>query len=194
MPPETFGLSAAHHPFTSPTEEDWAATLRPEATKLYQSQRQELLELSRAAREGGDEEGARRYEEQAWELWRGRKRSMLACRARAYDLVANGWELGGGSVRIHDADRQEHQMRETLGLSEELVGSFEHLLRALRHGAPPHAGIAFGLDRMVALLADAPSLRDVLAFPKSSAGQDLLAGSPSEPTQSQLDEYSLRIS
>ena len=179
MPPVHFGLSAAHHPFTSSGAEDWNSVLGPVATSEYEASMASLGERWAAARAEGDDTAAELCLSDAWSGWRDRRRKMLACRARAYDLVANGWELGGGSVRVHDADQQEHQMRSVLGLSEELVRSFEHLLRALRHGAPPHAGIAFGLDRMVALFADAPSLRDVLAFPKSSTGQDLLVKAPS---------------
>ena len=82
--------------------------------------------------------------------------------------MANGWELGGGSIRVHDAALQEAIMRTALDLPPAQVHSFTHLLDALRHGCPPHGGIALGLDRCLSLLCGAPSLRDVIAFPKSA--------------------------
>lgn len=97
----------------------------------------------------------------------------LELRAQHYDLVLNGQEIGGGSIRIHDPIIQERLMREYLGLSEQQIGSFSHLLRALKLGAPPHGGMALGLDRIVALLTGKSSIRDVIAFPKTSSGQDL---------------------
>ena len=102
----------------------------------------------------------------------------LKLRAQHYDLVLNGQEIGGGSVRIHDADIQERLMRELLGLSRQQIDHFSHLLRALKLGAPPHAGMALGLDRLVAILAGKQSIRDVIAFPKNSAGFDLCLKAP----------------
>lgn len=97
----------------------------------------------------------------------------LQLRAQHYDLVLNGQEIGGGSIRIHDPILQERVMREYLGLSDQQMASFSHLLKALKLGAPPHGGMALGLDRIVALLAGKTSIRDVIAFPKTSSGQDL---------------------
>ena len=103
----------------------------------------------------------------------------LKLRAQHYDLVLNGQEIGGGSVRIHDAILQERLMRELLGLSTEQINHFSHLIRALKLGAPPHAGMALGLDRIIAILAGKKSIRDVIAFPKNSSGFDLCFKSPS---------------
>ena len=103
----------------------------------------------------------------------------LKLRAQHYDLVLNGQEIGGGSVRIHDSDIQERLMRDLLGLSSIQINHFSHLLRALKLGAPPHAGMALGLDRLVAILAGKSSIREVIAFPKNSSGHDLCFKSPS---------------
>jgi aspartyl-tRNA synthetase len=114
-------------------------------------------------------------------------------RARAYDLVLNGFELGGGSIRIHRPDVQE-RVFEILGLSHgQIEEQFGHLIRAFRHGVPPHGGIAMGLDRLVMLLTGKDSLRDVTAFPKAQSGQDPLTGSPAPATEAQLRELGLRI-
>ena len=114
-------------------------------------------------------------------------------RAEAYDVVLNGVEIGGGSIRIHEPELQA-KMFETLGISPEARESqFGHLLRALRLGAPPHGGIAFGVDRIVALMAGVDQIRDVIAFPKTQRGQDLLIGAPSEVTEQQLRELHIRV-
>ncbi|GAB7358282.1 hypothetical protein MBLNU230_g2356t1 [Neophaeotheca triangularis] len=117
----------------------------------------------------------------------------LAVKADHYDLVVNGVELGGGSRRIHNAAMQELIMREVLGMSDERVGDFSHLLEVLRAGCPPHAGIALGFDRLVAVLLGKESLRDVIAFPKSGRGEDGLVGSPGRLTEEQLRTYHLEL-
>ncbi|MCO5585198.1 hypothetical protein L7F22_039130 [Adiantum nelumboides] len=106
------------------------------------------------------------------------ERALASIKGQHYDLVLNGVEIGGGSVRIHDAELQRRILRNMLQLSHEEVQRFDHLLRALSHGAPPHAGIALGLDRLMSILCRSSSIRDVLAFPKSNMGRDLLFGSP----------------
>jgi aspartyl-tRNA synthetase len=109
-------------------------------------------------------------------------------RARAYDVVVNGWELGSGSIRIHRDDLQERVFR-VLGISaEEGRERFGFLLEALRYGAPPHGGIALGLDRICAIAAGATSLRDVIAFPKTSSGTDLMTKAPARVLPEQLRE------
>ena len=114
-------------------------------------------------------------------------------RAKAYDIVLNGWEIGGGSIRIH---RQDQQMRlfHMLGLSEaEVAEKFGHMLEAFQYGAPPHGGIALGLDRLVAIFANEPSIREVIAFPKTSSAQDLMLGAPAPVSEDQLRELHLAI-
>jgi aspartyl-tRNA synthetase len=110
----------------------------------------------------------------------------------SYDMVLNGVELGGGSIRIHDPELQDRVFR-ILGLSEEEVREkFGFLLEALRYGPPPHGGIAYGLDRLVMLMADKDSIRDVIAFPKTQSGADPLTGAPDAVTPAQLKELRLR--
>ena len=114
-------------------------------------------------------------------------------RARAYDVVFDGWEIGGGSIRISDPAVQE-RVFELLGIgAEEAKARFGFLLEALTYGAPPHGGVAFGIDRIVALLAGAASIRDVIAFPKAASGVDPLTGAPAPVDQRQLDELGVKV-
>jgi aspartyl-tRNA synthetase len=114
-------------------------------------------------------------------------------RAEAYDVVLNGVEIGGGSMRIHEPALQE-KMFEALGISlENWKAQFGHLLRALRLGAPPHGGIALGLDRLVMLICGEQSIRDVMAFPKNNRGMDLMTNSPAEVDPRQLRDLSLKF-
>jgi aspartyl-tRNA synthetase len=116
-----------------------------------------------------------------------------AALAEAYDLIVNGNELGGGSFRIHEPDLQA-RVFDTLSLSaEDQRSKFGFLLDALAMGAPPHGGIALGIDRTVMVLAGEPNLRDVIAFPKNQAGLDPMSGAPSEVTAKQLDELGIRL-
>lgn len=138
---------AAHHPFTSPVEEDM-----------------ERLESDPAS-----------------------------VRANAYDLVLNGYELGGGSIRIYQKEQQDHMFK-VLGFSEEEAKEqFGFLLDALEYGAPPHGGIALGLDRIIMLLAGRTNLRDTILFPKTASASDLLTDAPSEVSDAQLGELSIAL-
>ena len=113
--------------------------------------------------------------------------------SRAYDMVLNGCELGGGSVRIHDTNMQ-HKVFEILGISDEEANEkFGFLLEALKYGCPPHAGLAFGLDRMIMLMTGASSIRDVMAFPKTQTAACPLTSAPSEVSAAQLKELNIRL-
>jgi aspartyl-tRNA synthetase len=114
-------------------------------------------------------------------------------RAKAYDFVCNGIEVGGGSLRIHDSNLQA-KMFEVLGFTpEKAMEQFGFLINAFKFGAPPHAGLAFGLDRMVSIFAKLDSIRDCIAFPKNNSGRDVMLDAPSELAQKQLDELQLKV-
>ena len=114
-------------------------------------------------------------------------------RATAYDMIVNGNELGGGSIRIHDAALQDKMFR-LLGLSEaDAQYKFGFLMDAFKYGAPPHGGLAFGFDRFVSILAGLDSIRDVIAFPKNNSGRDVMIDAPSTIDQAQLDELALAL-
>ncbi len=117
----------------------------------------------------------------------------LSVRSQAYDLVLNGWELGSGSVRIHRSDVQQ-RVFSLLGIDAEAAQrKFGFLLDGFRHGAPPHAGFAFGIDRLVAILAGEENIREVIAFPKTQSGVDPLTGAPTSVDERQLAELGLRL-
>jgi len=118
---------------------------------------------------------------------------FLEIRSQAYDLVLNGWELGSGSVRIHQGDVQA-KIFELLGISdEEARQKFGFLLDAFKYGAPPHAGFAFGMDRIAALLAGEENIREIIAFPKTQSGGDPLTNAPTPIDPAHLEELGLRL-
>ncbi len=155
---------AMHHPFTSPGDADIEQLMRiPEADVK-------------------DDQFVQKYKE-----------LLSGCRAKAYDIILNGYEIGGGSVRIHRKDLQQ-RMFAGLGIPDEQAAlKFGFLLDALSFGAPPHGGIALGLDRIIMLMVGASSIRDVIAFPKTQKALCLMSGAPSFVDQKQLRELFLRV-
>ena len=114
-------------------------------------------------------------------------------RAKAYDFVCNGVELGGGSLRIHDGKLQA-KMFDILGFTpERAMAQFGFLINAFKYGAPPHAGLAFGLDRFVSIMAGLDSIRDCIAFPKNNNGRDVMLDAPGELDPKQLEELQLKL-
>jgi aspartyl-tRNA synthetase len=114
-------------------------------------------------------------------------------RANAYDMVLNGNEIGGGSIRIHDRNLQE-RMFELLGFTkEEAENQFGFLMNAFQFGAPPHGGLAFGLDRLVAILGGQETIRDFIAFPKNNSGRDVMIDAPSLIDEKQLEELHIKL-
>lgn len=114
-------------------------------------------------------------------------------RAKAYDIVLNGTEIGGGSVRIHQSDVQEKMFRALGFTQEEAMDKFGFLINAFRYGTPPHAGMAYGLDRLVMLMAHCDSIRDVIAFPKVQNASELMSQAPAHVEQKQLDELGIAV-
>src|SRR5437660_4772029 len=164
--PEENKWNAMHHPFTRPKAEDMAllVDVTPSSRGLEAAERGEAPRLR-----------------------------LSEIRAEAYDVVLNGVEIGGGSIRIHEPELQE-KMFEMLGISPEARESqFGHLLRALRLGAPPHGGIAFGLDRLVMLICGEQSIREVMAFPKHNRSIDLMTSSPAEVDPKQLRDLGIKL-
>jgi aspartyl-tRNA synthetase len=118
--------------------------------------------------------------------------TLASMRADAYDLVINGAEIGGGSIRIHNKDLQMQNLR-TLGFTvEEAQQQFGFLLNAFEYGTPPHGGIAFGFDRLVAIMAGQSSIRDFIAFPKNNQGRDVMIDAPSTLDETQWTDLHLR--
>ena len=113
--------------------------------------------------------------------------------AKAYDVALNGNEIAGGSIRIHDSGVQK-SIFDTLGISDEdAQRRFGHILEAFQYGAPPHGGIAWGLDRLVMIFANEPNIREVIAFPKDQKAKDLMLGAPSEMPNEQLEELHVKL-
>jgi len=114
-------------------------------------------------------------------------------RANAYDLVLNGNEIGGGSIRIHDKETQALMFKHLGFTQEQAQEQFGFLMNAFQYGAPPHGGLAFGLDRLVAILGGQETIRDFIAFPKNNAGRDVMIDAPARVGAAQLEELSLAL-
>lgn len=114
-------------------------------------------------------------------------------RANAYDLVLNGNEIGGGSIRIHDKELQKLMFKHLGFTDKEAQEQFGFLMEAFEYGAPPHGGVAFGFDRLCAILGGEESIRDFIAFPKNNSGRDIMINSPSNIDQKQLDELNITL-
>jgi len=154
-------VSCVHHPFTAPHPDDL-----PKLAKTLQ-----------AIRDAPNPE----------EKWRQQQNLFTGLRAQHYDLVCDGMELGGGSIRIHSAELQQRVFQDALGISEEdCQAKFGHLLEALSLGAPPHGGFALGFDRFMTLMCGSQSISDTLAFPKSSMGTDPMTGAPCPLTDAEV--------
>jgi len=117
----------------------------------------------------------------------------LKARGLQHDLVLNGYEIGGGSIRIHQPEVQR-KIFDLIGFSDEQKQQFNHMLTAFEYGVPPHGGIAPGIDRFMMILENEPNIREVIAFPKTGDGRDLLMGAPSEVSNEQLKELHIEIS
>lgn len=161
---ETWGIAAVHHPFTKPKDEDIPY----------------VLELAKMI--------------EWWHtLTSDERTAVMAIKSDAYDVVVSGYEAAGGSIRIHDATLQK-AIFTIFGLSEqEIEARFGHMLRAFSYGVPPHGGCAVGFDRTVMILQDEPNIREVIAFPKTQKGEDLLLGAPSAIDEKLYDELHLRV-
>jgi aspartyl-tRNA synthetase len=116
-----------------------------------------------------------------------------AVRANAYDLVLNGNEIGGGSIRIHDKKLQKLMLKHLGFTDEQAQNQFGFLTEAFEYGAPPHGGVAFGFDRLCAILGGSESIRDFIAFPKNNSGRDIMIDSPSSIDRDQLDELNIKL-
>lgn len=114
-------------------------------------------------------------------------------RARAYDMVLNGVEVGGGSIRIHDGDLQEKMFKLLNMTPEEYTEQFSGLLNAFQYGAPPHGGLAFGVDRLLMLMAKRETIRDVIPFPKTQSAMDVMMEAPSPVSNAQLRELHIKL-
>lgn len=161
-------LSPVHHPFTLPTLD---SSLDPERFQHEYPERQKLLEI----------------------LYSGSEEEVLGLKAYQYDFVLNGYEIGGGSIRTYDPEVLKMVFRRLGHADQEIDVMFGHLIEAFGYGAPPHGGIAPGIDRFLMILQNEPNIREVIAFPKTGEGYDPLMNSPSEVKKEQLDDLGLEI-